>query len=155
MCFLNNWYGFEDRHRDNGPHITPSELGIKIDKPDSNNGEIEVTYDWRKVEKYAEQWDDWFRHESREPEVDEIARHLNRAAKKAVDIIAAGQINVVKNVGKLAHAFSQWAEPGDQCDSEAFAVCLQGVSNGESLMHEVRHVGDDFHDKCARETDCR
>ena len=87
MCFLNNWYGFEDRHRDNGPHITPSELGIKIDKPDSNNGEIEVTYDWRKVEKYAEQWDDWFRHESREPEVDEIARHLNRAAKKAVFLL--------------------------------------------------------------------
>jgi len=27
-----------------------SELGINVEKPDSNNGEISVTYDWKKVE---------------------------------------------------------------------------------------------------------
>jgi len=39
-------------------------MGVKIDKPDSNNGKISVTYDWKKVEQNDQKWAEWFRHES-------------------------------------------------------------------------------------------
>jgi len=102
------------------------DYGIDIEKPDSDNGKITATYDWKKVEQYQKKWDDWFRHESQEKETREIAEHLNTAAKRMVNDIAAGQVDVVKNAGKLVGAFTRWAEPGSHCKPEAFVTCLQG-----------------------------
>lgn len=48
-------------------------IGVNFEKPDSKNGEISVNYDWEKVMQYEKKWDDWFRHESREPATQEIA----------------------------------------------------------------------------------
>lgn len=67
--------------------------------------------------------------------------------------VAGGQIAVVKNLGKLAGAFAQWAEPGSECDAEAFVTCLQGERDGGAFnpKHEVRHA---FRGECAKHTDC-
>lgn len=35
----------------------PRSMGVQVDKPSSNNGEITFTYDWKKVEKYDKNWD--------------------------------------------------------------------------------------------------
>lgn len=92
-------------------------MGIKIDKPSSDNGEVSFHLNWRKVEHYQMNWNKFWEHEAHTPEVGEIAEHLNKAAKKSIDDIAAGQIKVVHNIGKLAHAFSHFVEPGNACDS--------------------------------------
>jgi cell division septum initiation protein DivIVA len=61
---------------------------------------------------------EWFHHESQSQEVREIAEHLNRAAKSMVDDVAVHQARVVKNIGKMAKDFTQWVEPGSDCDSD-------------------------------------
>ena len=130
-------------------------MGVNVEKPDSNNGEISVTYDWKKVEQYDKKWDDWFRHESREHATQEIAKHLNKAAKEMVNDIAAGQVKAVKNSAKLIGAFARWAEPGCECDADALVTCLQGegVRGGNvfNLHHDRRHTLDS---KCAKDTGC-
>jgi len=72
-----------------------------------------------------------------------------------VNDIAAGQVDTVKNAGKLVGAFTRWVEPGCQCDSEALVKCLQGegVEHGNPLdfHHDVRHT---LKSRCAKDTGC-
>ena len=68
----------------------PKSFGITIDKPDSHNGQISVTYDWEAVEKYSMEWARWFHNESHDLAAREIAEHLDNAAKSMVKTIAAG-----------------------------------------------------------------
>ena len=93
-------------------------------------------------------WNKFWEHEAHTPEVGEIAEHLNKAAKKSIDDIAAGQIKVVHNIGKLAHAFSHFVEPGNACDSQAYATCL--TDNDSNPRRAFR-----FHGRCAKQTSCR
>jgi len=67
--------------------------------------------------------------------------------------LAGGQIAVVKNAGKMVHAFTQWAEPGSSCDSKAFVTCLQGEKNPDFIkpMRDFQHA---FKSDCAKKTDC-
>jgi len=158
------------------------EMGVHLEKPDSNNGEVSVTYDWKKVEQYDKKWDDWFRHESRKPETREIAKHLNKAAKLMVNDIAAGQVAAVKNSAKLLGAYVRWIEPTSQCDAEALVTCLdtKGADKIASGMHckegkykrycwtdQHWNTGDGgnplnlhhdkrhvFYGECAKKTDC-
>lgn len=139
-----------------GPDITPAELGIDVEKADSKNGKISVTFDWQKVAQWQEKWDKFWVHVSREPETREIAGHLNQAFKKMVDDIVGGQVAVVKNLGKMGNAFAQWAEPGSACDAEAWVTCLHNThfDEKETGFNPKRDVRKAFHHKCMRVSGC-
>lgn len=79
--------------------------------------------------------------------------HLNAAAKKMVNSIAGGQINAVKNGGKLIQAFTEWAEPGSNCKADEFTKCLQ--DNVKPGMLDHRDFQNAFMGKCAQENDCQ
>jgi len=70
-CFKSDPYAKDSGEYDtlhcqyvHAPPITPAELGINVEKPDSNNGEISVTYDWKKAEQNNEKWNHFWHHES-------------------------------------------------------------------------------------------
>lgn len=61
--------------------------------------------------------------------------HLNSAAKKMVNSIAGGQADIVRNGGHLVNAFTQWAEPGAACDSDAYVQCLANDKSNDMRYH--------------------
>lgn len=130
-------------------------MGLDVEKPDSKNGEVSINYDWKKIEKYQKEEMHWFRHESKEHATQEIAKHLNKAAKLMVNDIAAGQVKAVKDSAKLIGAFARWAEPECNCDAHALVTCLQGegVKHGNpfNFHHDKRHT---LKSKCAKDTGC-
>jgi len=142
--------------RNHGPDITPAELGIDVEKADSNNGKISVTFDWQKVAQWQEKWDQFWVHVSGEPETREIAGHLNQAFKKMVDDIVGGQVAVVKNLGKMGNAFAQWAEPGSACDAEAWVTCLHNThfDEKETGFNPGKDVRKALHRHCQRVSGC-
>jgi hypothetical protein len=145
----------EEWHKCHTIHKAQKDYGIDLKKPDSNNGKVSVTVDWKKLGQYQEKWDDWFSHEGHEKETREVAKHLNKAAKKMVNDIAAGQVDTTKHAAKFIGAFTRWVEPGTQCDSDALVKCLQGEGVGHDsamdIHHDVRHT---LKSRCARDTGC-
>jgi len=72
-----------------------------------------------------------------------------------VNDIAAGQVDVVKNAGKLAGAFARWAEPGSKCNGEALVKCLQGEGVGNVSAADIHHdVDHTLKSTCATKTGC-
>jgi len=129
----------------------PANYGIKVDKPDSNNGTYTVTWDWKATEKYDKAWWKWYREEKHTPEVHELWHHIKHFGDVALKEIAAGQINVVKNLGKLIHAFTRNFEPGSNCDSEVLIKCLDDKHESLSPWHEYKKA---FVHECARVSGC-
>jgi len=100
------------------------ENGIDVEQASSHHGDISASINWQHLENYSHQWADWFEGEAQSKEAQEIAMHLNSAAKKMVNTVAGRQAAVVRNAGRMVHAFTQYAEPGSSCNADAFAKCL-------------------------------
>jgi len=67
-----------------------------------------------------------------------------------VDDVAEHQHRVVKNVAKAAKAFTQWVEPGSECDSDSFANCLAN----ENRTFTSAPPTEAFMGECARNSNC-
>lgn len=156
------------------------EVGIDVETPSQNHtdGEIHFSLNWQNLANHTQEWGDWFEGEVQSKEAQEIAMHLNSAAKKMVNTVAGGQADVVKNGGKLVGAFAKWVEPGSKCDQDAYVKCIQDKHNYDQVNHytcnkdtrmcsrtsvydpnsEVRpfhQLGHDLFKHCAKENDCK
>lgn len=89
-------------------------------------------------------------HQAESPEAREIAEHLDIAAKKMVDDIAAHQRRVVHYSAKALKDFTEWVEPGNDCDSKEFASCL----HAETRTFTSTPPTEAFVGKCAQESKC-
>lgn len=65
-----------------------------------------------------------------------------------IDDVAAGQIAVVRSAGKLVYHFTQWAEPHDSCDAEAFVQCLYGENPFRGGPMDI------YEGHCAQQSGC-
>jgi len=109
------------------PIFAPDCGGDVCIKPDPTvpAGHVQATFNARDVAQYNEQWHNWMMHQARAPEAQQLAMHLNQAAKDAAFQMIAARNNIQRDAANNMYAYAKWLNPSANCNVKGYWNCMQ------------------------------